>query len=509
MMEDETKSLKAKAAKGTMWALLEQVCQQGLTFILSIVLAHLLPPTDHGRIALVLIFITVGSILVSSGLGQALVQKKDIDDLDFTMVFYLSLAVSSLLYVLLFFSAPAIASFYQDPSLCPILRVLAVILVFSTINSVQSAAMTRAMRFDILFWITLATALTALIVGVVLALLGFGVWSLVWSTVLANAMGVVVRWFLLRWRPLFAFDVSRLKPLFCFGWKLAASTLVNTSLRNLYGVLIGRLYSPADLAFVNKGRNLPDLMKASLCSAFMQTGFSALSRMQDERDRMREALRRLVLMNVFIVLPAVMMLGLVAQDFVLLLYGRQWTICALYLRFFCLGAAFAVLEDVIGVSALARGRSDLALKISIVRMALSLVILFVFLPYGVLPWILASVFIYGPVSLLIDLGLARCMVGYRLKMVVRDVLPTALLFSVVCVPVWAVTLLFPSESNVWFLLARLVAQFALASILFLGGAVLFRLRAMQEVSLFLSPKIEAHFPAWARVRHYLTRNSRE
>ena len=300
-----------------MWAMLEQVLTQGLGFTLSIVLAHLLPPSDHGRVALVVIFITVSQILISSGLGQALVQKKSVDDLDFTMVFYLSLIVSAVLYLILFFAAPSIATFYKDESLCLILRVLSVTLIFFAINSVQNAEIARAMRFDISFWISCVTSLTSLAVGVVLAFSGFGVWSMIWAMVLSSLMGVIVRWFFLKWKPQLKFDFSRVKPLSCFGWKMAASSLVNVSLRNLYGVLIGRMYSPAELVFVNKSRNLPDLMRTCFNSVFAQTGLAALSRMQDERDRMREALRRLVLMNVFCVLPLILIFALFSRDLVL------------------------------------------------------------------------------------------------------------------------------------------------------------------------------------------------
>ena len=300
-----------------MWAMLEQVLTQGLGFTLNIVLAHLLPPSDHGRVALVVIFITVSQILISSGLGQALVQKKSVDDLDFTMVFYLSLIVSAVLYLILFFAAPSIATFYKDESLCLILRVLSVTLIFFAINSVQNAEIARAMRFDISFWISCVTSLTSLAVGVVLAFSGFGVWSMIWAMVLSSLMGVIVRWFFLKWKPQLKFDFSRVKPLSCFGWKMAASSLVNVSLRNLYGVLIGRMYSPAELVFVNKSRNLPDLMRTCFNSVFTQTGLAALSRMQDERDRMREALRRLVLMNVFCVLPLILIFALFSRDLVL------------------------------------------------------------------------------------------------------------------------------------------------------------------------------------------------
>ena len=505
-MEDESRDLKGRTAKGAVWMMLEQTCTQGLNFTLGIILAHLLSPTDYGVVALVLIFISIGQVLVSSGLGQALIQKKTVDDLDFTMVFYLSLAISAVLYAILFFAAPAVAAFFKNDQLCLILRILSFNLVFFAINSVQSAELYRAMRFDVSFWISLVTTLTSFVASVALALGGFGVWALVWSTSLAAFSGVVARWFLIRWKPRLAFDLSRLKPLYRFGWKMMLSSLVGMCLNNLYGVLIGRLYSPADLAFVNKGRNLPDLLKTNLSTVFTQSAFPALSRMQDERDRMREALRRLMSVNVFIIFPSTMLMFVIARDLVLLLYGRPWTPCVVYLQVLCVGAALASMEGLSGLSALARGKSGLVLKVSVVRTILSLAILFVFLPRGILDWSLASVAVYGPVSLALDVWMGRRMVGYRCRMVAADVLPTVLLFGAVCVPVWAVKLVLPGEA-LGEIFARLSVQVALAGALFLSGAVLFRLRAVREVSSFVSPKIESRFPAWGRVRAYLEAGS--
>lgn len=501
-MEDEARDLKGRTAKGAVWMMLEQTCTQGLNFTLGIILAHLLTPTDYGIVALVMIFITVGQVLVTSGLGQALVQKKEVDVLDFTMVFYLGLAVAAVLYVVLFFAAPSVAAFYKNDGLVPVLRVLTLNLFLIAIGSVQAAEVCRAMRFDLSFRIALSAVLTSFIVGVVLAAAGFGVWAIVWSCTLSNLVGVIVRGILLKWRLCRGFDLARLKPLYRFGWKMMASSLVSVSLSNLYGVLVGRLYSPADLAFVNKSRNLPDLLRTNLNTVFTQTGLAALSRMQDEIARMREALRRLMAVNVFIVFPSMILLCLIARDLILFLYGEQWTTCIPYLRVLSVGTAFGVLEGVNSLPALARGRSDLVLKASIVRTVLAIAVLVVFLPHGISSWILATAFVYGPLSLLIDVYLADRMVGYTWRMVAADVLPTVVLFGAVACVVHALDFVLVGDA-IFDLFVRLVAKAALAFVLFVAGAIVFRLRAMREISLFLSPRLSSRFPIWARLAAYL------
>ena len=501
-MGDEPASLKKKAAKGAAWVMLEQLCVQGFNFGLGVVLARLLTPEDYGSVALVMVFITVAQTLVASGLGQALVQKKDADDLDFTTVFFLSLGVATLLYVVLFCAAPFVAAFYKIDELGLVLRILALNLILFAVNSVQSAELFREMRFDVSFRISLVTSLASAVVGLSLAFGGFGVWALVWSSVLSNASGVVARWFFIRWRPRLAFSAARLKPLYRFGWKLMASSLIYASLNNLYGVLIGRFYSRADLAFVNKGRNLPDLCKNNLNVALTESSFPALARMQDEPDRLLEAVRRLMAINVFVVFPTMMFLLLVSRDLILFLYGPQWEPCVVYMQIACAGAALAALGGVHNVAALSVGLSGLLLKVVVFRSILAIAVLCACLSHSVLLWVAIDSVVGVFVALTVYPWIGKSRIGYRYRMQLADVLPTMLLFAAVSAPVWAIGLVVPGE-GFWSLFARLALRAVLAATLFLGGAFLLRLRALREISSLVSPRIESWFPAWSRVSRRL------
>lgn len=501
-MSDEPASLKKKAARGAVWVLLEQICVQGLNFGLGVALARLLTPDDYGSVALVMVFVTVAQVVVTSGMGQALVQKKDADDLDFSTVFYLSIGVSVVLYGVLFCAAPYVAAFYGLDELRPILRVLALNLVLYAVNSVQSAEIAREMRFDLSFRIALVTSLSSAAVGLTLAFRGFGAWAIVWSSVLSGLAGVVARWLFIRWRPRLAFSFARLKALYGFGWKIMASSLVYAALNNLYGVLIGRFYSRADLAFVNKGRNLPDMFKNNLCVALTEASFPALSRMQDESARLLEAVRRLMCINAFAILPSMALMAMCAHDLILFLYGAKWESCAVYMQVVCAGATFAALGGVHNVATMAVGHSGAILKVVVLRTAMAVAVLAFCLSRSLLLWVVMDAVAGILVSLVVYPWIGRRKVGYRYRMQILDTAPTVLLVAAAAIPAWAAGLLVDGVSPAS-LLARLAIRSVVFATVFLGGAFALRLRALCEISALASPKIESWLPAWSLVSRRL------
>jgi len=224
--------LKEKVVRGTFWAFLEQVGVQGLNFGMGIVLARLLTPEAYGTVALVAVFITVATVLVNSGLGQALVQKREIDELDVNSVFYVSSGIALVLYGVIFFAAPTVARYYHNPELTAIFRVLALNLLLYAVNSVQNAELYRQMKFNLTFRVSVVTAVSAAVVGIGLAYLGYGAWALVWSSVMGSVAGVIARAIVISWRPRLQFSWSRLGPLFRYGSRMMANSLIGTIMSN-------------------------------------------------------------------------------------------------------------------------------------------------------------------------------------------------------------------------------------------------------------------------------------
>jgi len=480
-MADE---LKDKVAKGAVWATLEQLCAQGISFGMGIILARLLTPDDYGTVALVTIFLSVALVLVNSGLGKALVQKSEIDGLDVNSVFYVSSAISWALYGVLFLFAPTIAAYYRIAELTPIVRVLALNLPLYALNSVQNVELYRQMKFHLTFRIAVITASASAVVGVGLALLGFGVWSLVWSSLCGAVASVIARGFVTTWRPRLTFSWTRVRTLFDFGWKIMAGDLLESMVSNLYGLVIGRCYSQADLAFVNKGRNIPDILQSNINTSLVEVSFPALVRLQQNRERLLNALSRLLSVSSFVMFPCMFFLAAVSENAILFLYGEKWTPCIPYMQIVCVMGSTITIAAVNLQAILAIGRSDVHLKLTIFRNVASVTILFACISKGVLVWLFVSCLLFGPLSSLVGMICASRVVGYTLRRQFSDFMPNVLIGFVSIIPVLLLNTLVVSR-NPLILGSLLFAEAVVTGALVLVLAVSFRTCAARELVAIL------------------------
>lgn len=473
-------SLKGKVVKGIFWTSLEQLSGQIVNFALGVVLARLLTPDDYGTVALVTIFISISMVLVNSGLGQALVQKREIDELDVNSVFWVSLTVSVVLYGILYWVAPAVAAYYRVAELRPILRILALGLPLYALNSVQNAELYKQMKFNLTFRISVLSVVTSAVVGIALACLGFGVWSLVWSSLSGTLAGVIARAFIVSWRPRLLFSVDRVRGLFAFGWKMLVGSLLGSVFSNLYGFVIGRRYSQSDLAFVNKGRNIPDLLQGNINASLVEVSFPALVQLQDDRERLQNALRRLLVVSTFALFPLMIFLSVESANVIYFLYGEKWAACIPYMRIICamgsIGAVGAVNQQAI----LAVGRSDVHLKLTILRNVASVVILVSCITRGVGFWVLVNSILFGPISSFVDMICSSRIVGYSMRRQFVDLLPNLAIGIAVIVPTFLLNLAFSSH-NPLILGGRLLLEAALAIGMAMSLAVLFRTDAAREI----------------------------
>lgn len=484
--------LKRRVIKGAFWVLIERFSIQMVTFVIGVILARLLSPTDYGTVALLSIFTSIASVLADSGFGSALIQKKNVTELEFNSVFYLSLAVTTILYVILFLLAPTVARFYKIPELCLILRILSAMLFFNAVNSIQNAELNRKLLFHLSFRISLMSTITSAIVGFLLAFLGYGVWALVWSNIASGIVGMISRWCIIAWRPRLMFSLSALKPLFRYGWKLSLSTLIWTISNNLYGLVIGKFYSRADLSFVNKGSHLPQIVMQNVNGALARVAFPALAKMQDERIKMRETMRRMMVVSTFFVFPLMMVFAVTARGIIFFLFGQKWLPAVPYAMIACFTFALAPFASINNYGIQAMGRSEVVLKITIINRIVGLTILVAFLSKGVLEWCLAAAFLSSPFSVIVNSWPNRKLLNYTLKMQVLDVLPTILGCAVVFFPIAAINLI-PTSSQ----LARfgvITAQWILAFLLYFGFAWLFRLQGLCEVCHIVKSRIISKMP---------------
>lgn len=504
-----TQSLKSKVAKGSVWVLLEKFSGQAVHLVVGMILARLLTPNDYGTVALYAIFFAVAKVLVDGGFGGALIQKKDADDLDFNSVFYLNLFMSALAYAALFFGAPWIARFYKLPELAAIVRVAALSFFFNAVNAIQNAELTKKMLFHLSFRISLITTFTSSICGITLAFMGYGVWALIWSSLVTDFVGVIARWFIIAWRPRLIFSFSRLKPLFSYGWKMSVSNLLDSFFRNLNGLIIGRLYSRADLAYVHKGRALPNLAMNEVDATIGRVSFPALVQIQGDKMRLREAMRRMMRCSTFLVFPLMVGVALCAKSVVRLLYGAQWLPSAPYMMLCCFSYALMPFHTINLRGIMALGRSDIFLKLEIIKKTLALAVVIGASRLGVFTWMAISAFALGPLSVIINSWPNRKLLDYSIKMQVMDVLPTALVCVAEAATVFGVdvaaSLAAPSlgigdagAGYLAFLAVKLVLQFVFGAAAFFGLAYAFKLNPMGEYARMASTALRGRCPKIAK-----------
>ena len=468
------KNLKQKVVKGTIWALFERFSNQILLLMIGMVLARLLTPTDYGTVALLSLFIGIAAVLADSGFGLALIQKKEITDLEFNSAFYCSIAVSGTLYIILFFSAHWIAEFYGVPILVPILRILAFTLILNSINSIQNAEIARNLKFNLSFKVSLITTISSAIIGIGLAYLGYGVWALVWSQVIGSIINTIARWFVVKWRPKLMFSFSALKPLFSYGWKMTFVNLLDTIYKNIYGLLIGKMYSKEDLAYVNKGQNQPNVLMSSVEGALARVTLPTFSKFQGDKVNMVNAMRKMIICSSFIVFPMMTVFACTAYGQVKLMYGDQWLPIVPYIKIACFQMALYPFHNMNLQAIAGWGRTDLSLKIEIVKKIMSFTVVLIAVQFSVMALMLSLAFIVGPLSILINSFPNRKLFGYAIEDQVRDILPTVGLCSIIWV---AMTLL--SLINAHYIVV-LFLQCIVGVSLYVFCACFFKVRGIRE-----------------------------
>ena len=472
--------MKNTTIKNFIWRFAERCGAQLVTFIVSIVLARLLAPEDYGTIALVTVFTTILQVFVDSGLGTALIQKKDADDLDFSSVFYFNFFVCIVLYIGMFLAAPIIAGFYGDSSLIPIIRVISLTIVISGVKGIQQSYVSRNMLFKRFFFATLGGTIFSAFLGIGLAYAGFGVWAIVAQQLSNTAIDTLILWITVKWHPKKMFSWNRLKGLLSFGWKLLVSSLLDTVYNNLRNLIIGKFYSSADLAYYNQGDKFPKIIVTNINSSIDSVLLPTLANEQEHIDRVKSMTRRAIKTSTFIMAPLMMGLAFCATSIVKIVLTDKWLPCVAYLQIFCVTYMFWPIHTANLNAINAMGRSDYFLKLEIAKKAIGLILLLSTMRFGVM--VMAySLLISSITSQIINSWPNKKLLGYGYFEQLRDILPSVLiaLFMGGCVNL--VKLLGFSD----FLM--ILVQVPLGAFIYVGLSALFHLEAYAYLkSVFLS-----------------------
>lgn len=417
-------SLKKKTIAGLLWSLGDMMGNQGVQFIIQIILARLLLPEHFGLIGMIMVFIAISNSLINSGFTQALIREQNSTQTDYSTVFYFNMAVSLLIYMGLYFSAPMISNFYGEPELVQILRILSLGIILNALAIIPRAIFAKEVNFKVVAKVNMIASSASGVFAVAAALAGFGVWSLIIRTL---AMSFIQSFLLLiekRWIPSVTFSMVSFKRLFGFGWKILASGMINTVYKNIFFLIIGKQHSATQLGYYTNAFKLSDLTTYTLTSTIERVSYPVLSSIQNEQERLKQAFRKLVKLSAFLIFPIMIGLAAIADPLVLLLFGEKWMPMVIYFQLLCLAGMLFPIQE-INLSVLqVKGRSDMLLYLEITKIILSLVLIFtvIWMDLGIV-FLVSVVVVDAYIALFLDTYFTGKQVSYPAREQLKDLAP--------------------------------------------------------------------------------------
>lgn len=449
-MED-SKVVRNKTISGAFWKFGERILTELIHFSISIILARILMPNDYGLVALVSVFIVLCDKLIICGFATSLIQKKDADQIDFSSVLYFSLFAAVILYIVLYSFAPFIADFYDKfdrKVLIPVVRISGLNLFLVAFNSVQQAYVSKNMLFQRNFWSNMGAILLAGGVGLYMAYEGYGVWALVFQGLIKTFTGMSILFFTVKWRPKLVFSIERLKGLFGFGWKIFVSSIIKTVYNDLRSLVIGKVFTPAELAFYNRGQTLPQMVDSNVTGTIDSVLFPAYSKLQDDKSSLIAALRRAIKTTCYVLMPALALMAAVSSPLVSVLLTDKWLPCVPFMQILCFSFMFSPVETENLQAIKAIGRSDIVLKLEIAKRGIGVLLLFISVPIGLraIAW---SMFIGNVIAAMLNASPNSKLIGYPIHNQLIDILPSIIMSAVVFVVAYVFVLLNPGMNAWW------------------------------------------------------------
>lgn len=435
-------ALKQKTISGLLWSFMDSFATQGITFVVGIILARLLGPREFGLIGMITVFIAISSSFINSGFGNALIRKQNCTEKDFSTVFYFNLIMGVLFFWILFFSAPAISRFYNEPQLKHIIQVLGIVLIIDSLTIIQRTILIKRIDYKLQTKISVISSVISGTVGLTMAFNGFGVWSLVAKQICQQAMNSLLLWIWNRWRPLLVFSRKSFQQLFSFGYKLLISGLIDTLYINLYLLIIGKYFSAQELGFYTRADNFKSLPSSNLQGIIGRVSYPVLASMQDDLPRLREAYKKLIRSTMLISFVMMLCMAAVARPMILSLIGEKWEPSIIYLQMLCFVGMFFPLHSLNLNMLQVLGRSDLLLRLEIIKKILAIPVIVVGIMLGIKEMIFGMI-ILTLIAYYLNSYWSGTLIGYSFLAQVKDIFPSLMLASVVSLIVYAEGLLIP------------------------------------------------------------------
>ena len=433
-------SLKDKTVKGVGWSFADNIANSGITFLVGLVLARLLTPEEYGVMAMIMIFIAISNSIVDSGFSNALIRKIDAKRIDYNTVFYFNLVASVLLYALLFVLSPAIAAFFKEPLLVDVTRVIGCVLLINALAIIPRTLFVKDVNFKVQTKVSLIASLSSGAIGIGMALAGMGVWSLVGQQLSRQAFNTLFLWVYARWRPVWEFSWQSFRELFGFGSKLLLSGLIDTVWKNIYYLVIGRCYSSAQLGQYTRAEQFNIIFSSNLTTVVQRVSYPVLSSIQNETERLREAYRRVIKSTMLVTFACMLGLAAVAKPLILILIGTKWLTAVSYLQIICFAGMLYPLHAINLNILQVKGRSDLFLKLEIIKKAIAVgpIVLGVFLGIEFMLWgsVLTSFIAY-----FLNSYYSASLINYPTREQVKDIFPTFAVSGGVAAFMWGLSFL--------------------------------------------------------------------
>lgn len=430
--------LRKKTLHGAGWSFIDNIANYGVSFIVGLILARMLTPQEYGLIGIILIFIALFNTIVDSGFSNALIRNKDAKEIDYNTVFFVNLAVSLLLFVICYFSAPVIATFFNEPQLTPLTRVMGIVVVINAFAIIQRTILIKKINFKIQTKVSLVASVGSGIIGIVMAVLGMGVWSLVAQQISRQLLNTIFLWLWNSWRPRMQFSFASFKEHFGFGWKLLTSSVIDTVWREIYQVVIGKYYAAAALGEYTRAKQFGDIFSSNMTSVVQRVTYPVLSSIQDDKDKLKYGYRRIIKTTMFIAFVCMLMLAAVSRPMIEVLIGNQWGEAAKMLPILCFNMMLYPLHAINLNMLQVQGRSDLFLRLEIIKKCIAVIPLCLGIFVGIY-WMLWGSLCAGLFNYYLNSYYSGKFLNYDIITQIKDISPSFFLASAAALMVYAVS----------------------------------------------------------------------
>jgi O-antigen/teichoic acid export membrane protein len=474
-------NLLYKTKKGFAWKFAEQIATNGMQFVVGVVMARILTPEDFGITALPAVFIAVATALIESGFGLALVRKPELTEKDLSTAFYYSIGLGAFLYLVLFFIAPFIASFYHVPILTDLIRITAITFFIGPLATPQNVILQRNLNFKVLARISITTKILSGVVGVTAAYIGYGLWALVITNLISTIFGFILTLFVVKWIPHERFSKESFRYLWNFGNKMMASTVLNTVYQNIAPLLVGKYFGPTELGVLNRASGYASLPYNQVSGSVQAVSFPVLSKLQEDEDALTRNYNRMIKTVCFLYFPVVILLIGLARPLVIIMLTEKWEACIILLQIECLITIWGPLSALNGNILQVKGRTDLYLKVDLKKKVVGLVLMLATLPFGLIAYCCGRV-----VAQLYTVYVNLTCVGKILPLgfikQMKELTSIIILSTIELTSIFLFNMFF---ENYWI---QLFGGGLLGIIVYAYGAYMFKFPEMQDLKYFVSVK---------------------